>query len=78
MLMLNLLEKNVAKGYIAIPNNTQRKTKAVGIGEGLKTKVNATIGTSTDINDLDMELQKAKIAEENHADTLMELSIGGD
>ena len=72
------IRKMVAKGYIAIPDNNQRETVAVGIGENLRTKVNATIGTSTDINDLDMELEKAKIAEEAGADTLMELSIGGD
>lgn len=72
------IRKMVAKGYIAIPDNNQRETVAVGIGENLRTKVNATIGTSTDINNLDMELEKAKIAEEAGADTLMELSIGGD
>ena len=72
------IRKMVAKGYIAIPDNNQRETVAVGIGENLRTKVNATIGTSTDINDLDMELEKAKVAEEAGADTLMELSIGGD
>ncbi len=72
------VRKMVAKGYIAIPDNNQRETVAVGIGENLRTKVNATIGTSTDINDLDMELAKAKAAEDAGADTLMELSIGGD
>ncbi|AEG17153.1 phosphomethylpyrimidine synthase [Methanobacterium paludis] len=72
------IRKSVAKGFIAIPNNVQRNANPVGIGAGLRTKVNATIGTSTDINDVDMEVKKAKIAMENKADTLMELSIGGD
>ena len=72
------VRKMVAKGYIAIPDNNQRKTVPVGIGQNLRTKVNATIGTSTDINDLDEELIKAKAAEEAGCDTLMELSIGGD
>ena len=72
------IRKMVAKGYIAIPDNNQRESVAVGIGQNLRTKVNATIGTSTDIIDVDMELEKAKIAEEAGADTLMELSIGGD
>ncbi|MDO5851152.1 MAG: phosphomethylpyrimidine synthase [Methanobacteriaceae archaeon] len=72
------IRKSVEKGYIAIPDNNQRKTTHVGIGDGLRTKVNATVGTSTDINDLDMELEKVKIAQENKTDTLMELSIGGD
>jgi len=72
------VRKMVAKGYIAIPDNNQRETVAVGIGQNLRTKVNATIGTSTDIIDLDDELTKAKAAEEAGCDTLMELSTGGD
>ncbi len=72
------IRKSVAQGTIAIPNNVGRDVKPVGIGAGLRTKVNATIGTSTDINDMDMEVKKAKIAMENKADTLMELSVGGD
>jgi len=72
------IRKMVAKGYIAIPDNNQRETVAVGIGKNLRTKVNATIGTSTDIVNLDEELEKAKAAEEAGCDTLMELSIGGD
>lgn len=72
------IRKSVAAGTIAIPNNVTRNAKPVGIGAGLRTKVNATIGTSTDINDIDMEVEKARVAMENKADTLMELSIGGD
>lgn len=72
------IRKSVAQGTIAIPSNKGRKVKAVGIGDGLRTKVNATIGTSTDIVDLDMEVEKAKVAMKYEADTLMELSVGGD
>jgi len=73
------IRKSVAQGTIAIPSNLNREgVKAVGIGAGLRTKVNATIGTSTDICDFDMEEEKAKIAMAHHADTLMELSVGGD
>lgn len=72
------IRKSVAQGTIVIPHNVGRNANPVGIGAGLRTKVNATIGTSTDINDLDMEIEKARIAKENKADTLMELSIGGD
>ena len=68
----------IATGMIVIPNNTSRKSKVVGIGKGLRTKVNASIGTSSDIVDIDAECRKAKIAEEEGADTLMELSVGGD
>ena len=50
----------------------------MGIGKGLRTKVNASIGTSSDIYDIDLEVKKAIAAEEEGADTLMELSAGGD
>jgi phosphomethylpyrimidine synthase len=72
------IRKSVAKGTIAIPSNKGREVKAVGIGAGLRTKVNATIGTSTDILDVDMEVEKAQVAVATQADTLMELSVGGD
>jgi 5-hydroxybenzimidazole synthase len=68
----------VAEGKIVIPWNHNRKPKAVGIGKGLRTKVNASIGTSSDIVDYAAEVRKAKAAAESGADTLMELSVGGD
>ena len=68
----------VAEGKIVIPWNTVKKPKAVGIGKGLWTKVNASIGTSSDIIDYAGEVRKAKTALAAGADTLMELSVGGD
>ncbi|MDA3787572.1 MAG: phosphomethylpyrimidine synthase ThiC [Desulfobacula sp.] len=71
--------EHVAKGEIVIPCNPSRKhQKVTGIGTGLRTKVNASIGTSSDICDIDLEVQKAKAAQEEGADTLMELSADGD
>ncbi len=75
---LNLLVNNIKAGKVAIPNNSRRKSNSVGIGKGLKTKINASIGTSSDIIDLDMEVKKAIMAEQSGADTLMELSTAGD
>lgn len=69
---------SVAEGTIVIPSNINRDIEASGIGAGLRTKVNATIGTSTDIVNFDEEELKAQIAIDNGADCLMELSIGGD
>ncbi|EMS78260.1 phosphomethylpyrimidine synthase ThiC [Desulfotignum phosphitoxidans] len=70
---------HVAKGEIVIPCNPNRKyQKTVGIGTGLRTKVNASIGTSSDICDIGLEVEKARAAEEECADTLMELSAAGD
>ena len=70
--------KSVAEGTIVIPSNVHRDIEASGIGAGLRTKVNATVGTSTDIVNFDEEVLKAQIAIDNGADCLMELSIGGD
>ena len=70
--------RSVANGTIVIPSNVHRDIEAAGIGAGLRTKVNATVGTSTDIVNFDEEVQKAQIAIDHGADCLMELSIGGD
>ncbi|QEM69226.1 phosphomethylpyrimidine synthase ThiC [Geobacter sp. FeAm09] len=68
----------VAEGRIVIPWNHNRRPRATGIGFGLRTKVNASIGTSSDIIDYQAEVAKARAALESGADTLMELSVGGD
>ena len=69
----------VAEGKIVIPWNHDRKpARVAGIGKGLRTKVNASIGTSSDIVDYAAEVRKALAAQESGADTLMELSVGGD
>jgi phosphomethylpyrimidine synthase len=67
----------VAEGRIVLAMNANRKRHPAGIGAGLRTKINASIGTSTDIVDLNAEIRKAKTAEAAGADTLMELSVGG-
>ncbi len=74
-----IIRQRVADGHIVIPVHQARPhQKVAGIGKGLRTKVNASIGTSSDIVDIDLEVRKAKIAEIEKADTLMELSAGGD
>jgi phosphomethylpyrimidine synthase len=74
----DFVRRGVVGGHIVIPVSPYRKVKICGIGEGLRTKVNASIGTSTDIVDIPQEIEKAKQAELAGADTLMELSTGGD
>ncbi len=75
----DFIMSHVAKGEIVIPNNPNRPNlKVCGIGTGLRTKINASIGTSSDICDIDLEVRKAIAAEEEGADTMMELSAGGD
>jgi len=73
------IRRMVAEGKIVIPwNNVRKPSKIAGIGKGLRTKVNASIGTSSDIVDYQAEVRKALAAQESGADTLMELSVGGD
>jgi phosphomethylpyrimidine synthase len=73
-----VIRQRVAEGQIVAPLNSNRPCRIVGIGKGLRSKVNASIGTSTDIVDIDAEVRKARAAEAAGADTLMELSVGGD
>jgi len=73
-----ILER-VKAGKVVIPLNRKHKiTKPCGIGYGLRTKVNANIGTSTDKSQSDDELNKLKMAVKYGADTIMDLSVGGD
>lgn len=69
----------VAQGTIVIPANPRhQKSKLVGIGKGLRTKVNANQGTSEGLSGLEEELTKLKTAIAAGADTVMDLSTGGD
>ena len=70
------LVNKVAEGKIVIPKNINRETEVCGIGEGLTTKINANIGSSSKIEDIDLELNKAKLCVEYGADALMDLSTG--
>ena len=77
---LEWLMTKIANGSIIIPHNNVRpqKIRVVGIGKGMKTKVNVNIGNSTLTNNLEEEIKKAKVAVKYHADTIMDLSDGGD
>ena len=69
----------LAEGEIIIPANINHTNLIpCGIGKGLRTKVNANIGTSSDFCDLNMELRKLQTAIDFGADTVMDLSTGGD
>ncbi|HLB70268.1 MAG TPA: phosphomethylpyrimidine synthase ThiC [Candidatus Methanoperedens sp.] len=69
------LLSRIARGSAVI---MARGEKVVGIGKGLATKVNVNIGTSSSKIDPEEEVKKAKIAECYGADTLTDLSMGGD
>jgi phosphomethylpyrimidine synthase len=73
------LLRRITKGTVIIPRNVRRENvHPVGIGEGLRTKINTNIGTSPDLCDLNLEIEKAKIAVKYGTDTLMDLSINGN
>ncbi len=74
-----LIRQGVAQGTIVIPANIRHSNlNPCGIGKGLCTKVNANIGTSPDYGNIDTELEKLQTAIEYKADTVMDLSSGGD
>jgi len=74
-----LIRQGVAWGTIVIPANIKHYNLVPrGIGQGLKTKVNANIGTSSDFGNIDTELEKLQVAIDSGADTVMDLSTGGD
>lgn len=70
--------RGIAQGRIVVPVSPYRKARPIGIGKGLRTKVNASVGTSSDIADIDLEITKTKVAEAAGADSIMELSTAGD
>lgn len=73
------LSKLVKAGRVVIPSNPRHKgLTPVGIGEGLRVKVNANIGTSKDHVDADEEVEKVHVAVRFGADAVMDLSTGGN
>jgi phosphomethylpyrimidine synthase len=74
----DIVRKLLAQGLLVIPRNIKSKSLPVGIGKLMRTKINANVGTSRDYADIDAEIEKAKTAEKYGADTIMDLSTGGD
>ncbi len=70
------IRDGIADGRIVITKNAGRNIEPIGIGEGLFIKINANIGSSRYIFNLENELEKARIAVKYGADTLMDLSTG--
>jgi len=68
----------ITRGRITVAANPRRPHRLCAIGEGCRIKVNVNIGTSGERCDPALEIRKATAALENGADTLMDLSTGGD
>lgn len=73
------IRKGIKDGTIVVIRNIKHTSiLPLAIGKGLKTKINANIGTSKDRVDIDLELEKVRVSIAAGADTIMDLSTGGD
>lgn len=74
--------QGLTEGTIVVPQNKIRNQKSeirvAGIGKGLRTKINANIGTSPQRVNLEEEKEKLLTAIEYGTDTVMDLSTGGN
>lgn len=68
----------ISAGHIVIPKNVHREFTPEGIGKGLRTKVNANIGTSGVHGCVETELRKMDIAITAGTHSIMDLSTGCD
>ncbi|MFH1459589.1 MAG: phosphomethylpyrimidine synthase ThiC [Candidatus Omnitrophota bacterium] len=76
---INILRKLIAEGKIVIPKNKNHiLTKPCGIGQMMRVKINANIGTSPGCSSPTIELKKLNTAIEFGADTVMDLSVGAN
>jgi len=77
---VDYIVQGLIEGTIVIPANIYHREREDftprAIGKGLKTKVNANIGTSGDIEKIELELEKLKVAVKYGADAVMDLSTG--
>src|SRR5439155_290199 len=76
-----LIRAEVARGRMVIPANTvhlQKKLEPMAIGVASKCKINANIGNSAVTGKVEDELEKLHTAVHLGADTVMDLSTGGN
>lgn len=72
------IAREVMRGHVVIPANPIRPHRICPIGQGCRVKINVNVGTSGERCDPGLEREKAEAAIANGADTLMDLSTGGD
>jgi len=74
---VEFIRRGIESGRIIIPKSNRRDLDTpIGIGKGLLVKINANVGSSKTVCDIDEEVEKAKIAVKYGADTVMDLSTG--
>lgn len=75
----NIIQNEVKKGRMIIPANIHHHNlEPIGIGIAAKTKINANIGSSSIQNCIENEIEKTKTSIKYGADTIMDLSTGGN
>ncbi|VAX34434.1 Phosphomethylpyrimidine synthase ThiC, partial [hydrothermal vent metagenome] len=72
-----ILSRDIAEGVTVILRNNIHRIEPVAVGKGLKTKINANIGTSKDRISFEEELEKLDTLVSYGADAVMDLSTGG-
>lgn len=73
------IRDEIARGRMIIPANINHvNLEPMAIGVGAKCKINANIGNSATTSNIDEELEKLHTAVHLGADTVMDLSTGGD
>ncbi|MFC1808197.1 phosphomethylpyrimidine synthase ThiC [Candidatus Omnitrophota bacterium] len=71
------IRDGIKNATIVIPHNRLRKmSRPCAIGKGLRTKINANIGTSPSYDSISEELKKLALCFEHKSDTVMDLSTG--
>ncbi|WP_375725301.1 phosphomethylpyrimidine synthase ThiC [Arcobacter sp. KX21116] len=74
-----LVRSEIARGRLIIPANVNHKhLKPMAIGMASSCKINANIGSSALASDIAGEVEKVDVCLKHGADTIMDLSTGGD
>ncbi len=74
-----LIRSEVARGRMIIPANVKHpELEPLAIGIAATCKINANIGNSAVVGDIGEELEKLRVCLKYGADTVMDLSTGGD
>lgn len=68
------LSQRIERGTVVVLAGHRRDVEPVAVGEGVSVKVNVNVGTSTDLCDPGLELEKARLSVKYGADTVMDLS----
>ena len=76
---VKFIANEVARGRMIIPANINHlNLRPMAIGIGSSCKINANIGSSSLASDIDGEIEKVDVCLKYGADTIMDLSTGGD